>query len=111
MRYMIFIILPPLVFCIFKIKKKKNHMGQSKTYWTCILNLKNYFLHLFAFLRLKSNIIIEFANLQDTPFSRQKYWTGLPFPFPWDLPDLVIEPWSPALQADSLPAELLGKRN
>ena len=86
-------------------------MGQSKTYWTCILNLKNYFLRLFAFLRLKSNIILEFANLQDTPFSRQKYWTGLPFPFPWDLPDPVIEPWSPALQADSLPAELLGKRN
>ena len=34
-------------------------------------------------------------------FSRQEYWSGLPFPSPGDLPDLRIEPWSPALQADS----------
>ena len=38
--------------------------------------------------------------------SRQEHWSGLPFPFPEDLPDPVIEPWSPALQADSLPFEL-----
>ena len=41
-------------------------------------------------------------------FSR-KYWSGLPFPSPWDLPDLRIEPRSPALQADSLLTELQGK--
>ena len=40
-------------------------------------------------------------------FSRQDYWSGLPFPSPEDLPDPGIEPWSPALQADSLPFELL----
>ena len=34
-------------------------------------------------------------------FSRQEYWSGLPFPSPGDLPDLGIEPGSPALQADS----------
>ena len=39
-------------------------------------------------------------------FSRQEYWSGLPFPSPEDLPDLGIEPGSPALQADSLPTEL-----
>ena len=39
-------------------------------------------------------------------FSRQKYWTVLPFPSPGDLPDSGVEPRSPALQADSLPAEL-----
>ena len=39
-------------------------------------------------------------------FSRQGYWNGLPFPSPGDLPDPGIEPGSPALQADSLPAEL-----
>ena len=33
---------------------------------------------------------------------------GKPFPSPGDLPDPGIEPWSPALQADSLPAELSG---
>ena len=38
-------------------------------------------------------------------FSRQEYWSGLPFPSPEDLPDPGIEPESPALQADSLPSE------
>ena len=38
-------------------------------------------------------------------FSRQEYWSGLPFPFPGDLPDPGIEPRSPALQAYSLPSE------
>ena len=42
-------------------------------------------------------------------FSRQEYWRGLPFPFPVDLPDPVIEAGSPAMQADSLLSELLGK--
>ena len=32
-------------------------------------------------------------------FSRQEYWSGLPFPSPGDLPELGIEPRSPALQA------------
>ena len=39
-------------------------------------------------------------------FSRQEYWSGLPFPSPGGLPDPGIEPGSPALQADSLPTEL-----
>ena len=38
-------------------------------------------------------------------FSRQEYWSGVPFASPWDLPHAGIEPWSPALQADSLPSE------
>ena len=42
-------------------------------------------------------------------FSRQEYWSGLPFPSPGDLPDPGIEPGSPALQADSLPTKLQGK--
>ena len=42
-------------------------------------------------------------------FSRQGYWNGLPFPSPGDLPDPGIELGSPALQADALPSELLGK--
>ena len=39
-------------------------------------------------------------------FSMQEYWSGLLFPSPQDLPDLGIEPESPALQADSLLTEL-----
>ena len=42
-------------------------------------------------------------------FSRQEYWSGLPFPSPGDLPNPGIKPRSPALQADSLPTELCGK--
>ena len=41
-------------------------------------------------------------------FPREEYWSGLPFPFPGDLPDPGIKPGSPALQADSLPAEPSG---
>ena len=40
-----------------------------------------------------------------TELSRQEYWSGLPFPFPGDLPNTGIEPWSPALQADALTSE------
>ena len=36
-------------------------------------------------------------------FPRQKYWGGLPFSSPRDLPDPGIEPTSPALRVDSLP--------
>ena len=36
-------------------------------------------------------------------FSRQEYWSGLPFPSPGAIPDPGIEPRSPALPADSLP--------
>ena len=43
-------------------------------------------------------------------FSRQGYWSGLPFPSPGDLPNPGIEPRSPALQADSSPTELQGKQ-
>ena len=42
-------------------------------------------------------------------FSRQEYWSGLPFPSPGDLPHPGMEPGSPALQADSLPTKPLGK--
>ena len=38
-------------------------------------------------------------------FSKQQYWSGLPFPSPGDLPDPGIEPGSPTLQADALPSE------
>ena len=40
-------------------------------------------------------------------FSRQEYWSGLPFPSPGDLPNPGIESRSPALQADSLLTKLV----
>ena len=42
-------------------------------------------------------------------FSRQEYWSGLPFPSPGDIPNPGIESRSPTLQVDSSPAESQGK--
>ena len=42
-------------------------------------------------------------------FSRQEYWSGLPFPSPGDLPNPEIKSGSLALQADALPSEPLRK--
>ena len=42
-------------------------------------------------------------------FSRQEYWSGLPFPYPGDLPNPGIKPGSPAFQADDLTSEPPGK--
>ena len=42
-------------------------------------------------------------------FSRQEYWSGLPFPSPGDIPNPGIKYRSPALKTDSLPSEPPGK--
>ena len=47
--------------------------------------------------------------VQSMEFSRPVYWSGYPFSSPGDIPNLGIEPRSPLLQADSLPAEPQGK--
>ena len=44
-------------------------------------------------------------------FSRQEYWSGLPFPSPGDLPNPGIKRGSPALKADALTSEPPGKTN
>ena len=41
-------------------------------------------------------------------FSRKECWSRLPYPFPEELPNPGIKPWSPELQADSLPFVLQG---
>ena len=48
-------------------------------------------------------------TIQSMEFSRPEYWSGKPFPSTGDLPNPGIKPRSPALQADSLPAEPPGK--
>ena len=59
-----------------------------------------------------SNSAAPWAVARQAPvsmeFSRQGYWSGLPFPTPGDLPDLGLDPGSPVspeLQADSLPTK------
>ena len=49
--------------------------------------------------------IVVLSSLLSMGFSRQKYWSGLPFPFLGDLPDPGIKTRSPILQVDSLPTE------
>ena len=53
--------------------------------------------------------IVDHEAPQFMGFSRQEYWSGLPFSSLGDLPDSGIEPGSPALQADSLLTEPPGK--
>ena len=48
-------------------------------------------------------------TIQSMEFSRSEYWSGQPFPSPGDLPNPEIEPRSPTLLVDSLPAEPQGK--
>ena len=52
---------------------------------------------------------VAYQALPSVGFSRQEYWSGLPFPSPGALPNPGIEPGSPALQADALPSEPPGK--
>ena len=55
---------------------------------------------------------VDYQAPQSIGFSRQEYWSWLPFPPPGDLPNPGIKPASPVsptLQADSSPAEPSGK--
>ena len=52
---------------------------------------------------------VAYQAPQSMGFSRQEYWSGLPFPSPGDLPNPGVEPGSPALQADALPSQPPGK--
>ena len=75
-------------------------------------------LYIYIYMKSLSRVRV-FATLwtvahqapQSTGFSRQEYWSGLPFPSPEDLPDPGIEPQSPAFQAKALTSETPGKPN
>ena len=71
-----------------------------------------YMLNCFSHVRLFATL---WTAAREAPlsmgFSRQEYWSGLPFPFlsPGDLSNPGIKPRSPALQADALTSEPPGK--
>ena len=71
-------------------------------HFTCMWALLSHFSHVQLF-------VTPWTVARQVPlsmgFSRQEHWSGLPFPSPGDLPDPGVEPRSPALQTDSLPAE------
>ena len=52
---------------------------------------------------------VVYRTTQSMEFSRQEYWSGLPFPSPGEFPNPGIKPRSPALQADTLLSEPPGK--
>ena len=53
----------------------------------------------------RSRSVVSNSAPSSMGFSRQEYWSGLPFPSPVDHPNPGIKPGSPTLQADSLPSE------
>ena len=57
-------------------------------------------------LTLCDTMVVAYQAPLSMEFSRQAYWSGLPFPSPGDFPNPGIEPGSPALQADYLSAEI-----
>ena len=59
--------------------------------------------------RVRLFVTIAYQASPSMGFSRQKYWSGLPFSSPGDLPDPGIKPRSPALEADALTSEPPGK--
>ena len=87
---------------------------------------RNIFI-LFPLISLSSFIFVQFSSVAQScltlcyakdyahqaplsmGFSRQEYWSVLPFPSPGDLPNPGIEPRSPAFQADALTSEPPGK--
>ena len=62
-----------------------------------------------TFLKCRRHFVSLWTVASQDPLSmeffRQWSWSGLPFPSAGDLPSPGIEPWSPALQANSLPSE------
>ena len=64
-------------------------------------------------LSLHISLVVQWTVAHQVPlsmrFSRQEYWSGLPFLSPGNLPDPGIELGSLALRADSLPSEPPGK--
>ena len=63
-------------------------------------------------VKLLSRVQLFVTPCQASPsmgFSRQEYWSGLPFPSPGDFPNPEIKLRSPALQADALTSEPWGK--
>ena len=87
-EFFFFFLIEPKILCKFQVKvkvKSLSHVRLFVTLWT---------------IAHHSPLSIE--------FSKQEYWSGLPFPSPRDLPNPRIELGSPALQVFSLPTELLG---
>ena len=86
-----------------------------------IINIIPFFFHLYSLILTKLFCFVSLSHVLQLSatvalqaplsmeFSRQWYWSGLPFTSPGDLPDPGIEVDSPTLPTDSLPSEPPGK--
>ena len=98
------------------MKSSSPHVLSNGRMVSCLLCYPGVKLLLFSSLVMFDSFATPWTVACQAPlsrgFSRQEYWSGLPFPPSRDLPDLSIKftsPVSPSLKADSLPAESSGK--
>ena len=95
---------------------ERKHLSGAFLPWYLVLSLMNplvvvlgFFFFFFKPFSRSSPVRHPLLIPLFMKFSRQEYWSGLPFPSPGDLPNPGIEPGSLALQADSFLSELPGK--
>ena len=88
------------------IRKTLSDINQSKIFFDSLPIVMKVKVKLLSRIRLFATpwTVGNQAPLS-MEFSRQEYWSGLPYPSPGDLPNLGIKSRSPALQADALPSE------
>ena len=95
--------------CVWRIQKFVNVIGISNPF-------SGAFFHCYVVMKVKVKslgrvqlLVTPWTVAYQAPlsmgFSRQEYWSGLPFLSPGDLPDPGIEPRSPTLQTHTLPSE------
>ena len=83
---------------------------------TAFISLFVHFHAFFSWVKVKVKLLsrvrpfatpwtVAYQAPLSVEFSRQEYWSGLPFPSPGDLPDPGIEAGPPTLQAEALPSE------
>ena len=93
----------PLTFCT---RCRKIKIVIIKLWQRAITKGKERKVKLLSHIRLfETPWTVAYQAPPSIGFSRQEYWSGLPFPSPGDLPDSGIKFGSPALQADILPSE------
>ena len=99
------------------LRTERRHRREVESFLHCMLNvqlkLTSYWNEWVKVTQLCLTLETTWTVACQAPlsmeFSRQEYWSVLPFPSPGDLPNPGIKPRSPALQVDSLPTELWGK--
>ena len=89
------------------------HGGKREMLCLKVLSKLQIFLHIIGIIIITTTMFYQSCDACQAPlsmgFSRQEYWSGLPFPSPGNLPNPGMGPGSPALQADSLPTKPPGK--